>query len=245
MPLKAIIIEDEKHCQEVLKNLLVQFCKNVIIVSIVDRINEAVTAIHRYQPDLVFLDVELPEENGFALFNYLPQPNFKVIFTSAHNHFASKAFKLSAIDYLLKPIDLSELKMALLSTQENRLRDANHQKFEVLKENLNAPYEKLALPTVDGFSFIKLQEVIYCKGEGNYTHFVLTENQTILVSKTLKRYEEILEDFTFVRIHKSHLININHVVKYGKQKSPTVTMSDGTILSVSPHYRQRFLDKFM
>ncbi len=242
MNLKAIIVEDEIESQISLQNMLTNFCTGITVVNIVDRINKAVKAIQKEQPDLVFLDIQLPVEDGFELFNYFPNPNFQVIFTSAYNHFASKAFKLSAIDYLLKPIDLDELRNAVNSAKDRKLLHTTHQKLSILKENLNSVYEKLVLPTQDGFSFVEIKDIIYCEAQGNYTLFHLIDKEKIIVSKTLKIYAAILEDLSFFRISRSHLININHIKKYGKQKCPTVTMRNGSTVSVSVNRRVAFLE---
>lgn len=243
MSLSAIIVEDELDSQLSLKNMLNKFCEGIQVVATVNRVHRAVQVIKELQPDIVFLDIELPNEKGFALFDYFPAPSFEVIFTTAYNQYALKAFKLSAIDYLLKPIDIDELRNAIRLVQEKKSFEVNQQRLEILKENLNSLNQRLALPTMEGYSFVELKNILYCEAQGNYTTFYLLNQEKIMVSKILKIYANLLQEFNFFRVSRSHLVNINHVKKYGRSKSPTVTMNDGTTVNVSVNRREAFLDQ--
>ncbi len=242
MKLRAIIIEDEEDIQLILTNLISRFCEDVEIVATVDRVSKAVQAINQHQPDLVFLDIELPQENGFALFNYFPKPTFEVIFTTAYSKYAIKAIRLSAIDYLLKPIDLEDLRAAIQIVKERKTLNVSQKKIEILQENLNSRSEKLVLPTQSGYSFVDLENILYCQSQGNYTAFFLLGQKKILVSKTLKLYAEILENFNFYRVSRSHLINLNHIKEYGRSKNPSITMQDDSIIPMSISRRDDFLE---
>ena len=200
-----------------------------------------VKAIHEFQPSLVFLDVEMPVHNGFTLFDHFKEPNFNVIFTTAFQKYAIEAFRFSAIGYLLKPIDLEDLKIAIKKARDKREVLATKQKLKALKENLNSVCNKLALPTMDGYHFVELKNIIRCEAENNYTFFYLVGGKKILVSKTLKVFANLLEDHNFFRISRSDLVNLNYVDKFGRQKSPSVTLSDGTKLTISLRRKEAFL----
>jgi len=243
MNLRAIIIEDELDIRVSLENMLNQFCEGVEVITAVDSVAKGVKAIQENEPDLVFLDIELPQENGFSLFKYFPNPKFEVVFTTAYAKYALKAFKLSAIDYLLKPFDLEDLRQSILAVKERKEFHLTNDKLAILKDNLNRRYEKLILPTQEGFSFIELKDIIYCEAKGNYTLFHLLNKEELLVSKTLKIYSSLLKDFNFFRISRSYLINLNHIKKYGRSKKPTLTMINDALLSVSLHRRDLLLQE--
>ncbi|MEM9819498.1 MAG: LytTR family DNA-binding domain-containing protein [Bacteroidota bacterium] len=243
MNLKAIIIEDEESSRITLRNMIVNFCQGIDIVAEAASVSAGVKAIQKHRPDLVFLDIEMPEQNGFKLFDYFEQPNFHVIFTTAYDQYAVKAFRLSASDYLLKPIDLEDLRAAVVRVKNQTELSQSLQKLSVLRENLNNFYSKLALPTSQGYSFVELSQIIYCEAQGNYTQFYLRGNEKILVSKTLKIYDDLLQASNFFRISRSHLVNLNHVEKFGRQKSPTLTLSNGQTLNLSEGRRNDFLKK--
>ncbi|MEO1513479.1 MAG: LytTR family DNA-binding domain-containing protein [Bacteroidota bacterium] len=242
MELKAVIIEDEADIRVGLENMLTQFCEGVRVVAAVDRVQKGVKAIQEWNPELVFLDIELPMENGFSLFTYFPDPCFDVIFTTAYAQYALQAFKLSAIDYLLKPIDLDDLRQAIASVRQQQVLQLSKQKLEVLQNNLNTRQQKLILPLRDGYSFVQLEEIVYCEAQSNYTLFHLCDQEPILVSKTLKLYNELLVPFHFFRISRSFLININHIKKYGRSKTPVLTMSNGALLPVSVHRKEELME---
>jgi len=241
MNLKAIIIEDEEDVQLILNNMITRYCKEVEVVATVDRVSKAIQVINHHQPDIVFLDIELPQENGFALFDYFTKPNFEVIFTTAYTQYAIKAIQLSAIGYLLKPIDLEDLRKAIKAVRKRKALNITQKKIEILRDNLNSRSEKLVLSTQSGYSFVELKNILYCQSQGNYTAFFLFGNKKILVSKTLKLYADILEGFNFFRVSRSHLININHIKEYGRSKNPSIKMADDTIIPISLSRRDDFL----
>lgn len=239
--IKAIIIDDEKSSRVTLFNMITSFCEGVEVVANVNSVATGVEAIEEHQPDLVFLDIEMPVHNGFKLFDHFEAPTFNVIFTTAFEKYAIEAFKFSAIDYLMKPIDLEDLRAAIKKVVEKKEVDVTKKKLKILKENLNNVCNKLALPTMDGYHFIELKEIIRCESQNNYTFFHLKGGKKILVSKTLKIYSTLLKDHSFFRISRSDLINLNHIVRFGRQKSPSITLSDDTKLTISLRRKEAFL----
>lgn len=175
----------------------------------------------------------MPKENGFQLFNYFPDPNFEIIFTTAYSDYALKALKFSAVDYLLKPIGLDDLRAALIKVKKKICMTADGGRWKVLKTNLNNSLLKMALPTNEGYEFVDILSITFCEAVGNYTTFYIKDEENIMVSKTLKLYTEMLEEHFFFRISRAHLVNLRHVKKIGRQKNPTITMEDGTVLNVS------------
>ncbi|MEO1628635.1 MAG: LytTR family DNA-binding domain-containing protein, partial [Bacteroidota bacterium] len=237
--MRAIIIEDEKPSMEFLQELIEKYCSDVVIVDTATNIKDAVKAIHRHQPDLVFLDVELPEQDGFALFDYFDKIEFGVVFTTAYNEYAIKAIRSAAIDYLVKPIDLDELQRALQRAREILQKDTRN-RVNIMLSHLypqqSAP--KLALPQPNGYYFIELLDLLYCKADGRYTSFHLINGQRKLASKPMKEYEDILLDFGFAKIHRSHIINFRQIAQFKKGKYATVILSDGTELAVAASRRE-------
>ncbi len=239
--MKAIIIDDERSSQITLTNMLNEFCEGVKVVAVENAVLAGVDAIKKYQPDLVFLDVEMPVHNGFKLFDHFEEPQFHTIFTTAFQKYAIKAFKFSAVDYLLKPIDLEELKIAVNRVSVRKEKDITKRKMGTLLDNLNNVNQRLILPATDGYHFVALKNIIRCESQNNYTFFYLTNGKKILVSKTLKVFSKMLEDHNFFRISRSDLINLSHIEKIGRQKSPSVTLSDKTVLNVSLRRKESFL----
>ena len=242
-PIHALIVEDEVHNQQLLRHLLENFCEKVTIIGIAGTVQEAVGLIEQHQPELVFLDIQLPQQNGFQLFDYVDNPQFEVIFTTAHADFAVKAIRLAALDYLLKPISLWELTDALKRFRKKRQQQNSNrpqpEQIKVGEEHLqNTPQPRIALPTAEGHVVIDVASIIYCEAEGSYTNFYFADGQpALLVSKNIKEYEELLEEYHFRRVHRSFLINPSHVKRVIRSKSPTLVMSDGSSVAVSRRRR--------
>ncbi len=240
----AIIIDDEESSRITLKNMLEIFCSEVTVVHSAYSVPDGVKAIQKYNPDVVFLDIEMPIHNGFELFDFLPDLKAEVIFTTAYDQYAIRAFKFSAVDYLLKPIDLEELKSAIQRIEDKKDQLASDRsKFAVLSENIRSPFQKLGLPTVEGYSFIKISEIVRCEADSNYTNFFSIKGEKILVPKTLKEYESLLEEFNFLRVHRSHIINLDYITKYTRTRIPSVTMVDGSVISISLKKKDQLLNK--
>ena len=237
MVLKVVIVEDEKHSRETLKTLLEEFCQDVKVIAMASSVPEAVKVLSIFSPDVVFLDIELQSVEGFEVLNQIEHPDFEVIFTTAFEKYAIKAIKFSSLDYLLKPIDLEELKQAVDKARSRMDTSINRQQIETLMLNLGQgpqKQEKICLATTSGMEFILIKEIILCKADGSYTSFTLKDGNTLLVSKHLKEYENLLADHKFMRVHNSYLINLKEVKKYIKSDGGYIIMSNDMHVSISP-----------
>jgi len=240
--LNAIIVDDELKARENLQILLQDFVKGVNVVGLCQNIAEAVEAVKQNSPDVVFLDIQLQRETGFDLLTKLKEIDFEVIFTTAYTEYAIKAFKFSAIDYLLKPIDIEELKKAV-GKVEKRVNHNMTNRLSHLMQNLKHGSDfRIALPTLDGLVFLNVQEILYCEASSNYTQ-IFTIKEKYVVSKTLKEYDELLSDHNFFRIHNSYLININSIKKYVKGDGGYVVLNNNTSLDVSKRKKDAFLNR--
>lgn len=242
--MKAIIVDDEPKARENLQILLQDFVEGVEVVALCQNIAEATEAVKSNSPDVVFLDIQLQRETGFDLLTKLKEINFEVIFTTAYTEYAIKAFKFSAIDYLLKPIDIEELRKAVIKV-EKRVNNNMTNRLSQLVQNLKhgTPENfKIALPTLEGLVFVNVQEILYCEASSNYTK-IFTSHDKYLVSKTLKEYDELLSDHNFFRIHNSYLININSIKKYVKGDGGYVVLNNNTSLDVSKRKKEAFLNR--
>jgi len=242
MILKSVIIEDESSSREILRNYLAKYCKTVNVVGEAASVNEGVEILAKTKPDLVFLDVEMPFGNAFDLLDQLPNRSFETVFVTAYNSYAMEALNNHAAYYLMKPINIDELIEAVsyvteIKEKENSLED------RILKSKMNKAEGKITLPQQDGFQVLNIADILYCKADDNYTEIYL-ENKKLLVSKTLKYFEEALADYPFARIHKSYLVNVNEVIKYRKGKGGSVTVSNGKELLVSASKKRKLLSYF-
>jgi len=244
--IKAVIIDDEKNALEVLEMQLNQFCKEVSVVAICNSGKEGVKAIKELQPDLVFLDIEMPHINGFDVLNQTKNLNYKVIFTTAYDQFAIKAFKFSAIDYLLKPIDIVDLQNAVEKAQKESLNHNLEDKIKLLVEQYypQKNRQKVALPVGNMLEFFDVDEIIRVESDSNYSHIFLANQKKITLSKTLKDVEDNIKGEPFFRVHQSHLINTNHVEKAVKGENAYVMMKDGTTITVSRNRKEEFFELF-
>jgi two-component system LytT family response regulator len=245
--LKAIIVDDETDCCETIAQLLQTCCPDVEVTGIYHNGAEALAAILHRQPDLVFLDVEMPKMNGFEMLEQLPQVNFDIIFTTSYDQYALKAIRFSAIDYLLKPIDRNELQKAVQKLTQRSQRTISKQ-VEILMQRIHQPAKsisKIALPTMEGLQMIPVETIIRCESEGNYTILLLKNKQKIIVSTVLKDIEEMLEDHSFARVHRSYLVNLNEVEKFVKGEGGYLVMSDGSTVDVSRNKKEILLKKLL
>jgi two-component system LytT family response regulator len=243
--IKCILIDDEPHNLEILELLLNKNCPNITVIAKASCADKGIELITKHQPDLVFLDIEMPNKNGFEVLKNLEIINFEVIFVTAYNKYVLQAIKSCALDYLMKPVAINELVLAVEKVTTIVREKKENQKLKILVENLkntNNP-QKIALPTAEELYFIATKDIIRCKGENNYTKFFLTNNTSILVSKTLKEWEDLLTSHQFIRTHQSHLINSLHVKSYVKKDGGYILMNDGSIVSVSKHRKENTLTK--
>ena len=241
--IRSVIVEDERKGREFLRELLQKYCPQVEVVGEADSVTAAVQLIDRVKPSLVFLDVEMPVHNGFKLFDMVPEINFDVIFVTAFDQYAVKAFEFSAVDYVLKPIRISKLKQAVEKVTSRMENCSRNQRVETLHENRGADFDKIVSPAQTGYQFVRIDEIVHCEAYSNYTHFYLSDGRKILASKTLKLVEELLADRDFFRIHQSHLINLRHVRSYLNGRSGHIEMDDGSVLDVSVRRKAALLEK--
>ena len=201
-------------------------------------------AIRQHTPALVFLDVQMPHMSGFDLLQHLDTINFSVIFVTAFDKYAIKAIKFSALDYLLKPIDIDDLQKAIRRFKEIKTPDHTANQLRNMFKNVthqDGAFEKLAVPTLQGLEFLKVGDIIFCEADGNYTMVHLRDKQQLLVSKTLKEFENLLEESGFCRIHHSYLVNLAHIEKYERGEGGSVTMTDNYHIDVSRRKKDELL----
>lgn len=234
--IRALIIDDEESAVTVVKLLLQKYIPEVTEIYTALGALEGIEQINACKPQLVFLDVEMPFLNGFQLLERFPEHSFEVIFITAYDHYAIKAIKYSALDYLLKPIDTDELKTAIQRFLQRQPNISQQKKrYENLSYNLNLPKTsynyRLALTTTDGTFFYHCNEIIRCEAVGNYTRFVLKDKKPLLTSHTLKEYDDLLQEQNFLRVHRAHLVNSDYITSFSKEHE--ITMNDGSVVPVS------------
>jgi len=242
--IKALIIDDEKHSCEITQMLVEDCCPNVEIVGVATSPIDGMRLIRQEKPNLVFLDIEMPVLNGFQMLDKIGKIDFHIIFTTAYDEFAIKAFKVGAVDYLLKPIDSNELEEAVSRVRKRMLEPNSMSHIETLLRNMQKKDKvdgRLTVPTLNGLEILPIEEIIRCEADSNYTTLILPDRQ-VVISKTLKDIEEQLRDYPFVRVHQSHLIHLGHVQKYIKGNGGQVVMDNGDYLNVSRNRKQRLLD---
>ena len=242
--IKAVIIDDEINAQNLLEKTLERCFPNKFnIVEKCSSVDSGVVAIKKYEPELIFLDIQMPEKNGFELFKYFDVIDFEVIFTTAYNQFAIKAIKRSALDYLLKPISSLELSEAVKKFENKTQESSAQRKLTLLLENLNVndqQVRKIAFPTVEGFELIHANQILYCRADSNYCTIKKIDSSTKMAARTLKYVEEILPANSFKRIHKSYVLNLNYVVRYHKTNKE-VELTNGEKLPVSFRKEEEFI----
>lgn len=237
--MKAIIVDDEKSGRETLQRLIEDNCKEVDVVGHAESVDDAVELINKTCPDLVFLDVEMPRGSGFELLKKFDRPQFKTVFVTAHNHYAIKAIKFAAADYLLKPVDIDEL-VAAVEQVKSLSGDFSAQYAHLVESVDSHRCGKLAVPVKDGVAFIAVGDIIRLQADGSYTH-IFTASEKYTASRNIKEYEDMLQDMQFFRAHHSHLINLNHVKHFSRVDGYFVVMSDGSSVEVARRKKDQFL----
>lgn len=244
--INAIVIDDEGHCLETLALLLKKHCPDVHLSALCKSAAQGMEAIQQYQPDLVFLDVEMPHMNGFTMLEQLGTTPFSVIFTTSYDQYAIRAIRYSALDYLLKPVDPIELQAAIRKFSKQPA-DTTAQIRHLLEQvnGKGAAFSKLAVPTTEGFEFIPVDKLTRCEASDNYTHFYLRDGRKIIASRTLKDIEEQLKPFMhFVRVHHSFVVNLNEIVKYVRGEGGHLIMNDGSTVPVSRNRKESLMKWF-
>jgi two-component system LytT family response regulator len=235
--IRAIIIDDISEARTVLKADLENYCPNIEVVGEAEGVVTGAKCINELKPDLVFLDIQMKDGSGFDLLEILPIKNFKLIFTTASDEYALKAFKFSAVDYLLKPIDPDELMEAVNRVEH---QEKASERISLLKENLNHP-KRIALNTLDKIHIVQVAEIVRCESSVNYTMFYFTDDTKLLVTKTLKEFDQLLSDHDFIRVHQSHLINVKFIKGFTKSDG-YIFLKDGTKIPVSTRKKQVLMD---
>ena len=234
MLLSAIIIDDEKNGRENLAGLIKTHCPQIRIVSEANSVAQAIAEIKAHRPQLIFLDIEMPGGNGFQLLEHFSDFPFEVIFVTAYDNYAIKAIRFSASDYILKPINLNELITAVDKVSQRVKQQSENERIRQLYLNTIHPTNpKIGLPTGERVEFVEVKSIIHCQGESNYTHLYFTDKKPLLVAKSLIEFEELLGEYGFIRVHKAHLINLNHVSSFTKNDGGVLIMSNGNQVSIS------------
>ncbi len=243
--MKAIIVDDEIKARRVLEAMLVENCPQIEIVGLAPDVPEAVKLINKLKPDLVFLDIEMPIYGGFQLLDFFEKIDFQIIFITAHNHYALDAFKVSATDYLLKPVDIEQLVKAVEKAQKQAGSSQVSLSISTLKENIkeeNGNIKRIALPVANGLLFADVEDLLYLQADSSYTLIFTVQGQRHLVSKNLKEFEKILPPNIFLRIHRSYIINVNKIKEYHKQDGGYVKMMNDETIFISKDRKEDFLE---
>lgn len=243
--MKALIVDDEAKARRIIESLVKSHCPEVEIIGMADDVPSAVKFINQHQVDILFLDIEMPGYTGFQLIDFFEKIDFDIIFTTAYSEYALKAFEVSAIDYLLKPIQIDQLTRAVEKVQEKQGAQRT-EKIEALKENLKSGgrIAKVALPVADGLLFVKPEEILYLKAESSYTHIFLAAGNKVLVSKTLKEFEKLINHPHFMRVHRSFYVNLNQVRQYVRSDGGHLEMDNGDIVYFSKEKKEELLAVF-
>lgn len=239
--IKAIIIDDEERARDTLTVLLKEFCPQVEVLAKCSNVPEGVLAINQNRPQLVFLDIEMPEYSGFELLSFFREVDFEIVFVTAYNDYALKAFEVSAVDYVLKPVDIDKLKQAVEKAEKKLSNNDMQNRLEVLKESFQTEqFNKIALPMAEGLLFVETSEIIYLEADGAYTEVWLRNGSKITVSKKIKFFEDVLDKRpNFFRSHRSYIVNINFIRKYNKADN-ALTLDNGKTVVISRDRKQEF-----
>ena len=246
--IRSVLIDDEKNALEMLEWQLHTYCPQVEVAAICQNADSGITAIQWHQPQLVFLDIEMPRKNGFDLLQSFPQPSFDVIFTTAYNQFALNAFRFAALDYLLKPIDADDLMGAVGRYEKKMIHPNFKQQLDILMQQYNQPNalpDKISFATLESIHFISPSVIVYCESDSNYTTLHFTDKSKMVVSKTLKEVEETLFHYHFFRIHHSYIINLKQVNRYVKSEGGAIEMTDGSQLPISRQRKEELMKVLM
>ncbi|MFA8437099.1 MAG: LytR/AlgR family response regulator transcription factor [Marinifilaceae bacterium] len=241
--IRTVLIDDENKSLLTLNRLIERYCPDVDVVDVAQSVKTGIECIEKNQPDMVFLDIAMPDGDGFEVLERVNYRDFEVIFTTAYNEYALKAFQFSALHYLLKPINYKELQEAIERYKASKGDMELSEKIRVLYESLNNQHKKIILPSSTGLRVVELNDIIRCEASGNYTQFFLINDEKLIVSKTLNNFEEILSDMNFCRVHSKHLVNLNFVEHYVKGRGGHIILNDGKQVDVSESKKKEFISR--
>ena len=243
--IRSIIIDDEQHCIRALLSDLQKNCPSVEVIDTFNSAKEGMLFIKKHKPDLIFLDVEMPWMNGFEMLELLGDLSSSIIFTTAHDEFAAKAFRISAVDYLLKPVDANDLKTAVQKVERKMSEGGSLEHITNLLRNIKQPWgdQKIALPRREGFEFVEVSSILYCQAEGAYTKVLLENKRSMLISRTLGDVEELLPPDMFQRIHHSSLVNVSYISQFLRTDGGYVVLSNGEKLAVSKSKKDSLMER--
>ncbi|HQV50643.1 MAG: response regulator transcription factor [Flavobacteriales bacterium] len=243
--LSAVIVDDEQHCRDALSGILERKHKNIKLLGMATNVPDGVALLGKVKPKILFLDIEMGNQTGFDLLQTIGPDRPHVIFTTAHEGFAVKAIRFSALDYLLKPVDPDELESAIAKVLQAERTPQTPDQFMALMKNLTQPKSaerRIALPVAEGLEMVDVDNITYCESDSNYTVVHQTDKKRLVISRTLKEFEDILDPERFIRVHHSYLINVKHITKYIRGEGGEVIMSDGTNVAVSRRKKQELMD---
>jgi two-component system LytT family response regulator len=243
--MRAVIVDDELYARQSLESILLDYYPEITIVGQAESVKQTIELIDEVKPELVFLDIDLPDGTGFDVLSFLKKFQFKVIFVTAHHEYAIKAIKFSAFDYILKPVNPLELKVAIKRVINDN--DNNKIKMDAFIHNLENQKKddkKIVLKTSDSIYLIGIQDIVRCEADNNYTSFFLNNGERIVISKGLKEYDEMLSGYGFFRVHQSHLINVRCISRFDKKEGGFIVLSDKTQIPVSQRKKQKLLEMF-
>jgi len=241
--LRSYIIEDEKANLDSLVNLLDNYCDNIEIVGTAECVEDSIKEIKKLNPNIIFLDINLPKGSGFTLFDYFSEPEFFVIFTTAHVNYAVDAFNTTAVHFLAKPVEISGLKKSIQKVEELIEEKKNFSHVKIIA-GPNIATTKIALPAVTGLHYVPLEEIVWVEAQSNYSVFHLVNGKNLLVSKTLKLFEKPLKELNFFRLNRSSIVNISHILYSSRHQKVEVTLTGDIILTLSEKRKQEFKNLF-
>ncbi|MBA3663467.1 MAG: response regulator transcription factor [Bacteroidetes bacterium] len=245
--MKTLIVEDEQKSRDMLAGIIQKNCPMLEIVGLANNVKEGVEMVKSLKPELIFLDISMPDGSGFDLLEQVQGHKFELIFATASDQYAIRAIKYSACDYLLKPIDIDELKEAVDKAMKKKaIAPPTMENLQFLIQQLKRSddnFQKITLPTGNAFEIVNIKDIIRCEADTSYTNFYLTDKRKLMVSAGLKHYEELLPEQDFIRVHHHHLINMNHVVRFLKEDGGYAVMSDGTKIEISRRKKDAFLER--
>lgn len=244
--IRTVIIEDEQKSREMLAAIIQKNCPELNVVALAKNVKEGVEVIEANKPELVFLDISMPDGSGFDLLEQVANQKFELIFATASDQHAIRAIKYSACDYLLKPIDIDELKAAVDKVVKKKNAIPNMENLQFLIQHLKRSdenFQKITLPTGNAYEIVNIKDIVRCEADGSYTNFYLVDKRKLMISAGLKHYEELLPESDFIRVHHHHLINMNHVVRFLKEDGGYAVMTDGSKIEISRRKKEAFMEK--